>query len=437
MGFETIPGTDIRYGLISFDADGRERREGNGLFSDTLLTQATREPITNVFFFCHGWRGDMPAARAQYNSWLGALMASPDRQAAAQRFPGFTPLLVGLHWPSEPWGDEEGGAAAFGANAAAGDALLQAYLERLGDRPEIRRPLEVIFAEARHNAAPEALPPHVRQAYLDLNEALGLKSEGVGAPPDADREGFDPDESFDAANEEGANFGAFSLGGLLGPLRQLSYWRMKQRARTVGEGGMHEFLKTLQKATAERKTAIHLMGHSFGTVVVSGMLGGPDAQGSLPRPVDSVVLVQGAVSLWCYAPSIPFRDAGAGYFTRILADGKVRGPIVTTRSRHDSAVGRFYPLASRINGSASFAPGLPEYGAVGTFGLQGVPDATRIDTAMLPATGAYAFERGKVYNLEASQYIARGDGASGAHGDIAGPEVAHAIWAAAFAATGH
>jgi hypothetical protein len=52
---------------------------------------------------------------------------------------------------------------------------------------------------------------------------------------------------------------------------------------------------------------------------------------------------------------------------------------------------------------------------------------------MLPAVGEYEFERGKVYNLEASQFISRGAGSSGAHNDIDGPEVAHAIWQAAFA----
>ena len=436
MGFETIPGSDVRYGLISFDADGQERKEGGRLFSDALVAQAAEQPITNVFFFCHGWKGDIPAARDQYNSWIGALMASPDRQQASQRFPGFNPLLIGLHWPSQPWGEEELTGGSFAA-AAAGPALLEKYLERLGDRPEVRRPLEIIINEARQNAAPDSLPPHVRQAYLDLNDALGLKSEGLSAPPDADREGFDPDDSFDAANEQGAAFGELSLGGLLGPLRQLSYWTMKKRGRTVGEGGMHAFLKKVMNATASRGTATHLMGHSFGTIVISGMLGGPDAQGPLPRPVDSVVLVQGAVSLWCYAPAIPFEGAGAGYFSRILADRKVRGPIVTTRSKHDGAVGTLYPLASRIKGSASFAPGLPEYGAIGSFGLQGIAESVRSDIPMLPATGSYAFKGGNVYNLEASQYIAKGEGVSGAHSDISGPEVAHAIWSAAFASANH
>ena len=39
----------------------------------------------------------------------------------------------------------------------------------------------------------------------------------------------------------------------------------------------------------------------------------------------------------------------------------------------------------------------------------------------------------RIYNLEASAFIKDGDGASGAHSDIAHPEVAHAFWAAVLA----
>jgi hypothetical protein len=437
MGFETIPATDIRYGLISYDADGNERPEPGGRMSDLLIEKAKQASVTNVFFFCHGWKGDLPAAREQYERWIKAFATSDDRKKAPGRFGGFEPMFIGLHWPSLPFGDEELRGTAFGApaGAAAGpEQLLQTYLARLGDRPQIRAPLEVIIAEARRNALPDELPAHVRAAYVALNDALGLKSEGVGAPPDADRAEFDPDQAYDAANEEGPSFaGGFNLGGILGPMRQLSYWTMKKRARTVGEGGMHAFLKNLLVATTTQGTRVHLMGHSFGTIVVSGMLGGPDAHGPLPRPVDSVALIQGAVSLWCYAGAIPFPRAGAGYFSRILADRKVNGPIVTTRSRHDDAVGKIYPLASRFGGSPAFAAAFPEFGAIGAFGLQGVSGGVASDLAMLPATGEYDFAPGKVYNLDGSQFISHRDGVSGAHSDIAGPEVAHAIWAAALA----
>lgn len=431
LSFETIPETDFQYGLIHFDADGRERLDDTaGTMSKVLIDQVNQKQITDVFFFCHGWMGDVRAAKEQYNAWIKMFATSSDTALPPGMFGEFRPLYIGLHWPSLPWGDEElGGQKAFGTPvAAAPDALLNQYLKRLGDKPGIRLPLTAILNEARRNIAPEQLPPLVRQAYLDLNAALGLSSGGLGAPPDADREPFDPDESFQAGNEDSASFGGdLDVGGLLGPLRQISYWTMKKRARKVGEGGLHQFLNDLQTATAS-KTRIHLMGHSFGTIVVSGMLGGPNSEGKLARPIASLALVQGAVSLWSYAENIPFNGAGQGYFHPLVTDKKVSGPIITTRSKWDKAVGRFYPLASRMHGSVQFAVGLPKYAGIGAFGIQGLPDAMRRELPMSAGSVSYDFEDGKIYNLDASKYICHGSGPSGAHCDIAGPEVAHAIW---------
>jgi hypothetical protein len=440
MGYHKLGDSDNTYGLIAYDRDGNERLEAGGKFSQKLIEEISSQPITNVFLFSHGWKGDIPAAIEQYDRWIGALMKSPDLKKAQQVFPGFRPLFIGLHWPSLPFGSEE--ARADGSFAASGgtgpDQMLAEYLERFGDRPEIRGPLETILKEAKTNMSPDTLPDSVRQAYLDLNKALGLASGGgLSAPLDADREPFDPEDAYQAGNEEGANFGDFNpFSGILGVLRQLSYFKMKNRARTVGEVRMHQFLKDLQTATAGKGTRIHLMGHSFGTIVISGMLGGPNGRGPLVRPVDSVVLAQGALSLWSYAPDIPFKKAGPGYFSRILADGKIAGPLVTTQSRFDRAVGLCYPIASGVHGSASFGGvgGNPELGAIGAYGIQGLGEQIQRDIAMLPADGTYGFEAGKVYNLESSKYICHGDDAfSGAHCDIGGPEVAHAIWEAAFA----
>lgn len=443
MGFERIPGTDAFYGLISYDADGHEEMEDAGLMSGRVIQRALQEDVTDVFFFCHGWKGDQQSARDQYERWVGAFVASADYAAAPLHLSGFKPLYVGLHWPSLPFGDEDVRPGAFAAAGATGiDALLEKWIRRLGSREAIQEPLTTILNEARRNASPELLPGNVVAAYRALNDALELGSDDVAGAPDADRDEFDPQEAYEAGQDEGSSFGGggINMGGILGPLQQLSYWRMKQRARRIGEGGMHQFLNNLQSATSQKKTRIHLMGHSFGTIVVSCMLGGPKAKAVLPRPVESLVLVQGAVSLWCYAPSIPFRvwlkDAGPGYFHRILEAGRVIGPIVTTRSKYDYAVGRLYPWASRLDLTAapSFAGGLPKYGGIGVFGIQGVSDGLKHEMTMLPRDGEYSFEPGRVYNLDAQDYILKIESAlSGAHSDIAGPEVAHAIWSAAFA----
>lgn len=429
MPFQTIPDTNVTYALIAFDAMGRERADDpqglNGLMSARLLQDIQKAPPSDVFFFSHGWNGDVPAAVRQYNRWIKAMNDLP--ADIARMGPGFRPLWIGLHWPSLPWGDDELSGNSFEAPQVASNELLERYVNRLGGDPQaVRKLLTVIFQENDTNAGATVLPPDVADAYSQLASLLGRTAEGPGAAPDADGAPFDPDAAFDAGNEGGEDFSGFSLGGLLGPLRQLSFWTMKNRARTVGEGGMHTFIGALQNALPAAK--FHLMGHSFGCIVVSSILGGPGGQSPLPRPVDSVALVQGALSLWGFAAKI--QDVGdPGYFHAMIQRKAVRGALITTQSSLDAAVVKFYPIAVGLVGQVAFGNELPQYGAVGAFGIQGVADA--MTQPMLAETAEYGFSAGKVYNLESSSFIRKLEGASGAHSDIDGPQVAHALWQAA------
>lgn len=439
MPYRSLPGRDDRYALVSYGADGFERMDDpDGMMSERVLADVKGTPVTDVFFFAHGWKGDLPAAVEQYDRWIGAVLdRTQDRVRMEGTVPKFRPMFVGLHWPSLPYGEEDFGAASFGVGAGARQDPLASALAVFGDKPSIRGPLEIIVEAARRDVAAEEMPPAVVAAYRELDAALGLGSGGPGAAPDADRAAFDPEASMEAMSGTGPSFGGGWMGGLLAPLRQLSFWTMKKRARAIGEGGMHAFLSRMLSATAARKGRVHLMGHSFGCVVASSMVGGPVAASPLTRPVGSMVLVQGALSLWSYAESIPYAGGGAGYYHRILLDGKVAGPLVVTRSRHDTAVGVLYPLASKVHGAAAFAPAaLPEYGAAGTYGLQGLSDPVREERPMLPADGEYGFVGRRIYNLDASRYIAQKEGISGAHSDIDGAEVAHMIWEAARASVG-
>lgn len=271
----------------------------------------------------------------------------------------------------------------------------------------------------------------MRDAYRTLDHEAGLGDGGAAAAPGADREPFDPERSYQAVQEEEVSFGGFGLGGILSLLQQLSFWKMKDRARRFGETSGFELLTTLQRAAAGRDVRFHLMGHSFGCIVMSATVAGPGGRGTLVRPVDSLALVQGAFSLWSYCPAIPVTPGQGGYFASILAERKLAGPVITTQSEFDTAVGRRYPLGAGVARQVSFAPGeLPKYGAVGTFGIRG-PKLDVVDLEMLPADATYAFAPGKVYNLDSSRYICEGGGLSGAHSDIARPEVAHGVWQAA------
>jgi hypothetical protein len=435
--FQKIGQTGQEYALISFDKSGVERADdGGGRMSDRLVDLIRREPVTDVFFMSHGWKGDVDSAIDQYDRWFGAMEnQAADKAQALQQTSAFRPLRIGLHWPSQPWGNEEQPPDEVNfdpAPAAPTEVMVERYVERLGDSPKLREALRVIFDAARTDAGADVLPAHVADAYRRLNAALEMGEAQEGAAPGDDREPFDPQAAFENGNEEADFAGGGSIfGGILGPLRQLSFWKMKDRARTVGEGGMHSFLTAMQGATSGRDVRLHLMGHSFGCIVVSSMLRGPGSGASLARPVDSVALVQGALSLWSFCPDIPSRPGKPGYFHDLVKSKKVSGPWLTTHSRFDTAVGKLYPVAAGVARQVDFAPGeFPTYGGVGAFGARGLQTGVE-DRQMLPADGNYGFKRGTIYNLESSKFIAKGGGASGAHSDIDGPEVAHALWQAA------
>lgn len=435
MPIENVPGTDLQYQLMAFDAEGRERTDDpDGLMSRRALEELAQQPITDVFVMSHGWQGDVPAARDQYGRWIAA-MAGQEADIARLRElrPGFLPLLLGLHWPSLPWGDEElGGGMSFSFDApqtSPVEEMIDRYAERISESPTAREALATLFEAARRNVAPDILPPAVLAAYEILNREADLGTEGEGGGPGNDREPFDPELSYQAAKEEdAASFGGFSFGGLLSPLRQLSFWKMKDRARKFGEGAGAGLLGDLQ--AVRQGVRFHLMGHSFGCIVVSASIAGPSGESRLLRPIDSVFLAQGALSIWSYCSEIPSMPGQPGYFHPLFAGPgrRIRGPMVTTQSELDTAVGRFYPIGSGIRRQVVFAPGeLPKYGGLGTFGVRG-PGPDIVDLRMKPAAEPYAFEPGKVYNLESSRFINQGGGASGAHSDIAKPEVAHAFW---------
>jgi hypothetical protein len=163
---------------------------------------------------------------------------------------------------------------------------------------------------------------------------------------------------------------------------------------------------------------------------MSAALGGPRGISTID-PVHSAFLAQGAISFWSYCADIPYAKGHPGYFRPVIDTKRVTGALVTTQSTHDTAVGKLYPLAAGARGDVDFAPGdFPKYGALGTFGARG-PGINPIDLEMLNSDQSYNFEPGNIYNIESSRYIAEMQGlGSGAHNDIAHPQVAHAMWSA-------
>ena len=245
MPLMTVTGFGVRYYLVCVDGTGAERTDDpdgiNGRLSPRVTDALAEEPYTDVFLMSHGWMGDVPAAIRQYDNWIGAMLTCTDDIERAKNVrPGFKPLLVGFHWPSLPYGDEEMGAGSgvsfstpgVGSAAAPDTATLtDAYADRIANTPAARKALETIFAAAAADTAPLELSPEVVGAYLALDREAGLGAGGPASGPGSDREPFDPEAAYQNALEDSeVSFGSFGLGPVLSLLQNLSFFKMKDRA---------------------------------------------------------------------------------------------------------------------------------------------------------------------------------------------------------------
>ncbi len=210
-------------------------------------------------------------------------------------------------------------------------------------------------------------------------------------------------------------------------LRCATYWEMKSRAGVVGKAGLGPLLAGIRAAAPAMR--VHLIGHSFGARLVSCALAGlPDALTGTASPVKSLFLIQGAFSHFAFAEALPFDRARKGELAGMAK--RVDGPLLTTFSSKDLAVGHAYPIASVLAGQDAAAARdlMYRWQGMGHDGAQAVDAAVAL---LGPAGMKYPFRPGEWLNLDANHVIVNGAPPSGAHGDIVHPEIAWAALAAA------
>ena len=444
MSLRRIPGRSQQYFLITYDKRGDEVPDADGTSASRQAIAALSDPaagVTDVFILSHGWQGDYDDAIRQYDRWIGA--ADPDSAGDSIR-----PFIIGVHWPSKAWSDRElksaptgllGDEPADNPDAVTVDDAVDEYAAELGDTPEVRAALKTVLDYAaeldpdQDATGDDELPTDVADAYRVLAGATGA-NEGDDSLLGG---GWDPDDVFVEAAREQEDDGLLGEGwfqklreAVLTPLRQLTFWHGKNQAREFGERGAAKLVRAVMAASPAR---VHLMGHSFGTIVVSSAVRGPGKDPvAPPRPVDSLFLVQGAVSLWAFAADVPDSiGGGRGYLADVVTPAFVSGPVVATRSKWDYAVGRFYPLAVGVAGQYLLGDDLPKYGGIGTFGIRGVQGAVELPPLLPDTRPPGEFAGSTVYNIDASAVIAKLEGASGAHNDLAHPELSWLGWHAA------
>jgi pimeloyl-ACP methyl ester carboxylesterase len=167
------------------------------------------------------------------------------------------------------------------------------------------------------------------------------------------------------------------------------------------------------EALLQRSTArIHLLGHSYGCKVVMTALCAP---ATLPRPVESVLLLQPAISQYAFAERVPDRDQPGG-FRRAL--DRVRLPVAVTYSAEDVALHDMFHLSVRRKedlGELQFAGegSTPSrFAAMGGYGPQ--ESGARWIGIQPPGT-AYLFDgSSRVLAINGTRHIS-------GHGEISNP----------------
>jgi hypothetical protein len=384
-GPSELPEVELESWLIKFDKNGAcitpETREA-------LLKRIAGEIDLPIILFSHGWNNEFGDATQWYAAFLQHLQTHLDK------IPGHKqPLFVGVIWPST-WVSFDTGPAM----AATGETSTPA-----GDEQALT---EDLLAEVHDSVRRERLRALLAEALLSEEEATELAGliSMAASGADSDRrveyaesgspdtqavleaikslQALSPETQDDADSlEPGVVTGHAQTplrdaGGLryLDPrwvLRVASVYQMKDRAGKVGANGVFQLVTDI---LTESTAKLHLIGHSYGAkVVLSSMVAAP-----LPRSVESVLLLQPAISHLAFAEEVPGGVRSGGYREALKL---TRQPILTTYSAHDFPLHEVFHRALRreidrgelaVAGSETLAGPPPSvFAALGGYGPRG------------------------------------------------------------------
>lgn len=432
---------------IEFDKDGN-------LFQPERLAQAIdalkTDKFTDVFVFSHGWNNDIADARHLYENYFGQV-AGVLHSGKVQGLDNRKFAVITLFWPSKKFTDEElipgGGAASVDESEIDQNILRQ--LDELKKDPirlgqEVTNPVAAALVEQAKALLPklesdatartqfvlllrsmlnpnEAHPDDGSEEFFtaDPQQILAELSKPILLPPEITGGGA-------AAVLGGGAAGFFGdlFSGIKGGVRRLinftTYYKMKERAGTVGRVGLAPALRQIRQQLPHLR--IHLIGHSFGGRLVTAAAHALDDK----TAVQTLTLLQAAYSHNGLAPKFDGEHDGA--FRSLLERQRVSGPICITYTHNDKAVGVAYPLASRLSHDQASALGDQNdpYGGMGRNGAQHTPEAEGRNFTLTEVGQAITLENGKVHNFESSACVAD-------HGDVANAPVAYLNLAAAAA----
>ncbi|MFA5522513.1 MAG: hypothetical protein WCY98_12195 [Castellaniella sp.] len=421
---------------LQFDEQGKLQTD-NGDGPVQQLNAALDLPgVTHIVVLSHGWKNDRPAAQKLYgtlwNNVCTALQAGGHDPA--------TMVVAGVLWPAKKYDADYDGAQAMAAEVQAG--ALKAFDQSAAVSDLSDEDFESGLAIARdflgddaaslitaaHSAADDLSNETAARFFSVAREKFGYLDSEAGAEPSAEAALFEISarsqyearmlllksasgwrSPIDPVAGEINGLGDWVTSaaqgirsGIVWMLNQMTYYTMKKRAGTVGEG----LARTFADIVPARETRLHLVGHSFGGRLVTASAAALTPPQNLS--LHSVTLLQAAYSHYGMT-------AGRGPFAAAL-DGRVKGSFAITHTHNDLACTLAYPLASRLSGDTTQALGdhKDPYGAMGANGPQALEDA--MITVCDPAT--FALKPGIVNTVNADTFIQKTD-TRDAHNNVA------------------
>jgi hypothetical protein len=429
----------ISYTAARFDKDGAALSQ-----QEVTLPQG----VTDVIVASHGWNNTEEQAEQLYKQLFTSFAAVASDQLQNKKI-----AIVGVIWPSKKFTDvvdaavaeqARGGGAGFGTSSAAADGTIKAKLDVISTMFDKKAAKKIIAAKKQIGklesdlAARRKFVDELRSlldetaAHEEDNSTLFFKLDGsvmleklkmptpLVSSTGASRGGAAAVGTHPKATLAG---GAAGLGdifsgiksGAIRFLNYFAYYEMKKRAGTVGQKSVGPMLDRL----AHNVQRIHLVGHSFGSRVVTAA-----AATSTTDKIQSMSLLQGAFSHNGFSKSMN------GFFRSVVDNHRIKGPILVTYTPNDRAVGIAYPVASRLAGTvaSAFGDANDKFGGLGRNGAQKMERGEVVQGVdrLLAVGGSYTWQPGRFHNLEGSKYIVDPNGGD-AHGFVTGKEVAWAI----------
>ncbi len=405
--------------LIPFDKRGRCKAPKT---RKHLIKAAKKGDFTHVFLFSHGWNNTFKRALKSYREFFELFGKIRE---ASDPLPDYRPLLVGVIWPSIslllPW-ERPPRMRALSPELDPADEVdetVDELDEIAADLPEesVERFYELAGGDELNDAEAmelaQILQPLYRAEDPDDESEPPSSEELVGMWREVGT-------ALDAELPEGEQVRTRGLDKLdpRNVVRAFTVWKMKDRAGKVGAAGVGPLLADLIRAADGARA--HLIGHSFGAKIVlsaaKALPAGSDGK------VESALLLQPAINGWAFAADVAGRGFPGGY-RKVLS--VVRQPILSTFSRHDAPLTKFFHLAVRRKGdlgeTRALTPAPKLYGALGGFGPVGTPDPEGKELVM-PGNGQAYPDFGsetEVVGLKGDEFI---DGHGGVRNE-------HTAWA--------